>query len=162
MKQPAVIFDRDGTLASVAFTAPTTKNNDDWRNYNASLPFDAPVPIVAGLLRSIRPGVTRIMTSGRMEGDWAGDLRRRWAMRDWLNKHALPIDHLYMRRGGDQRADSIVKREMYLNLIEPIFDVRFVVDDRPQVCDGWRELGLPVLQVTDPVILPPIFGSTDG
>lgn len=159
-RMPAVIFDRDGTLASVAYTAPTDRSDSSWRNYNASLPFDAPVPVVAGLLRSIRPGVVRIMTSGRMEGDWDGDKRRRFAMRDWLYKHDLPIDLLFMRRGGDTRRDSIVKREIYERDIAPYFDVRYVVDDRQQVVDEWREMGLPVLQVVDPVILPPIFGGT--
>ena len=36
------------------------------------------------------------------------------------------------------------------------FDVRYVIDDRPQVCDIWRELGLRVMQVVDPGIEPPI------
>lgn len=156
-KQKAVIFDRDGTLASVAHTAPTDGSTSSWLNYNSSLRFDAPVPVVAALLRSIRPGVARIMTSGRAEGDWPGDRRRRFAMNDWLHKHDLPITHLFMRSGGDQRKDSIVKAEIFHRDIEPFFDVLFVVDDREQVVVGWRELGLPVLQVVDPVILPPIF-----
>ena len=135
MKQKAVIFDRDGTLASVKYIAPQTRNNEDWAAYNAALPFDSPVPVVAGLLHSIRPGVLRIMTSGRMEGDWPGDRRRRFQMKSWLHKHNLPIDILLMRSGGDTRRDSIVKREIYETAIEPICDVCYVVDDRPQVCD---------------------------
>lgn len=99
------------------------------------------------------------MTSGRMEGDWPGDRRRRFQMQDWLYKHRIPIDILHMRSGGDTRQDSIVKREMYERDIEPYFDVKYVIDDRPQVCDAWRSLGLPVLQVVDPVILPPIFNQ---
>lgn len=154
--QDAVIFDRDGTLASVAHCAPSDKSASSWRNYNAALRFDAPVPIVAGLLRSVRPGITRIMTSGRAEGDWPGDRHRRFAMQDWLHKHDLPIDLLLMREGGDQRRDSIVKEEIYHRDIEPFFRVLFVVDDRPQVVQTWRDLGLPVLQVTDPGIMPPI------
>jgi FMN phosphatase YigB (HAD superfamily) len=160
-KPPAVIFDRDGTLASVKYCAPTTDNRQDWLNYNSALRFDAPVPIVVGLLRSIRPGVTRIMTSGRMSGNHPGDLRLRFAMQDWLYKHDLPIDLLYMRTGGDHRRDSVVKEEIYRQFIEPHFDVRYVVDDRPQVVELWRSLGLPVLAVTDPDILPPIAKEFD-
>jgi hypothetical protein len=158
MKQPAVIFDRDGTLASVAHVAPKDRSQDSWGAFNASLPFDAPVPVVAGLLRSIKPGVVRIMTSGRSQGDYPGDRRRLYQMRDWLSKHDLPIDLVIMRPGGDQRRDSVVKRQMYDQIIAPRFDVRFVVDDRPQVVDMWRDLGLPVLAVKDPGILPPIAG----
>lgn len=161
MRTPAVIFDRDGTLASVAYCAPSDRSDASWAAYNAALPFDAPVPHVAALLRSIRPGVVRIMTSGRAAGDYRGDTRRRSLMVAWLRKHDLPIDVLIMRKGGDQRRDSIVKREMYDDLIAPRFDVRYVVDDRQQVVDMWRDdLGLPVLQVVDPDILPAIAQQT--
>lgn len=159
-KQPAVIFDRDGTLASVDWCKPDDRDGESWRVYNAALPFDAVVPHVAALLRSIRPGVTRIMTSGRAEGDWPGDRRRRFLMQGWLDKHDLPIDLLLMRSGGDMRRDSIVKREMYLDLIEPFYDVRVIVDDRPQVVEMWRSLGLHVIAVTDPVIDPNIMRGT--
>lgn len=159
-RQPAIIFDRDGTLASVAHTAPSEDRSDRaWGAYNASLPFDAPVPTVAGLFRSVRPGVARIITSGRAEGDWPGDRRRRFQMNDWLHKHELVPDVLLMRSGGDKRRDSIVKTEMYEEHIEPHYDVIFVVDDRPQVVEAWGELGLPVLHVHDPGIAPPIAGG---
>jgi hypothetical protein len=140
----------------VSYIAPADKSSWAWQQYNAAMPFDAVVPRVAALLRSVRPDVTRIMVSGRAEGDWPGDRRRRFLMEDWITKWDLPIDALYMREGGDQRVDSTVKTEMYRTLIEPFFDVRCVVDDRPQVVAAWRALGLHVIQVTDPGILPPI------
>lgn len=155
-RTPAVIFDRDGTLASVKYVAPTDRAEASWAAFNAALPFDAPVPVVAALLRSVRPGVVRIMTSGRMAGDRSGDFVRYGLMRAWLTKHDLPIDRLYMRDGGDTRRDSDVKLEMYQRRIAPFYDVRLVVDDRPQVCEMWRDQGLHVLQVRDPGILPPI------
>ena len=158
MKQPAVIFDRDGTLASVAHVAPKDRSQDSWAAFNASLPFDAVVPEVAALLHAVRPGVARIMTSGRAEGDHPGDRRRRFLMQDWIAKNGLPIDLLFMRAGGDQRLDSIVKEEMFRTHIEPHFDVRVVVDDRQQVVDMWRSIGLHVIQVKDPGILPAIAG----
>lgn len=155
MRQPAVIFDRDGTLASCP-ARPNDRSDASWARFNAALAFDPPVPYVVALLRAIRPGVARIMVSGRAEGDWPGDRRRRFAMQDWIVKHDLPIDHLFMRVGGDQRRDSIVKDEILRTQIAPHFDVRFAVDDRPQVIDVWREHGIPVLAVTDPDLPFPI------
>jgi hypothetical protein len=140
----------------VAYIAPTDRSDSSWAVFNAALRFDAPVPVVVALLRSVRPGVTRIMVSGRAEGDWPGDRRRRFAMQDWLVKHRIPVDLLYMRCGGDTRLDSVVKMEMYERDIAPFYDVRVVVDDRPQVIDAWRTLGLHVAVVRDPGILPPI------
>jgi hypothetical protein len=159
MKQRAIIFDRDGTLASVAHVAPTDlRDQAQWGDFNAAMPFDAPVPEVVALLRSIHPSVARIMVSGRAAGDRVGDRRRLLQMTDWIRKHDLPIDHLFMRRGGDNRRDDVVKLDFLQNEILPRFDVRFVVDDRQQVVDMWRAQGLPVLQVKDPGILPALCG----
>jgi hypothetical protein len=158
VRQPACIFDRDGSLASVAYIAPQDRSNWAWQQYNAALPFDAVVPDVAALLRLVRPEVARIMVSGRAEGDWPGDRRRRFLMEGWIEKHDLPITHLFMRSGGDTRRDSIVKRELFERDIAPYFDVLMVVDDRPQVIQTWRDLGLYVVEVVDPDIMPPIVG----
>jgi hypothetical protein len=53
-----------------------------------------------------------------------------------------------MRRTGDRRKDSKVKREMYERTVPGTYDVLLVLDDRNQVVDMWRkELGLPCFQV---------------
>lgn len=156
MKQPAIIVDRDGTAAS-CFKRPEDRSDSSWRQFNLALPFDAAVPAVVQGLQFIRimfPHVAIIMTSGRSEGDHPGDRRRRFLMRQWVDKVSLPIDLLIMREGGDQRRDSIVKEEMYHVQIEPFYEVLFIIDDRPQVCDMWRSLGLNLIQVEDPGIEP--------
>jgi hypothetical protein len=163
-----VIVDRDGTAAScfmrhaVELRDPDEPhwhplNRKDWASFNAALPFDAVVPAVVNMLRIvrvIRPDVTIIMTSGRSEGDWPGDRRRRFVMQDWIAKHDLPVDLLLMRAGGDQRADSVVKQEILDRDIRPRFNVLLAIDDRPQVVEMWRANGIPVVQVTDPQLDP--------
>jgi hypothetical protein len=52
-----------------------------------------------------------------------------------------------MRKYGDFRQDSIVKQEIYEQLIAPDYDILCVLDDRQQVVDMWREIGLTCLQV---------------
>lgn len=159
MRQPAVIYDRDGTLASVAYCAPTDRDSEQWRVYNGLMIFDAVVPEVRQMVFDTPPGVARIMFSGRMAGDRPGDWHRYYQMWAWLNKHDIPIDFLFMRPGGDMRKDSDVKNEM-LDAILPYFDVKAAVDDRPEVCDNvWRARGIPLTQVKDPGILPPILGG---
>jgi FMN phosphatase YigB (HAD superfamily) len=150
-KQPAVIFDRDGTLFSVAHHM---EDGDvrSWYDYNGLIAFDAPVPLVAALFHSIRPGVVKIVTSGRMESC-------RYGMVCAMQKHDLVPDFLFMRRDKDQRRDSIVKAEIYHEKIEPYFDVRYVIDDRPTVVQGWKDLDLPVMAVKDPGVLPRILGG---
>ena len=167
MKPLAIILDRDGTLASV-HNGPTKRTSkgskedkEDWAAFNAALRFDALVPEVAALLRAIRPGVVRIMVSGRAEGDHPGDRRRRFAMQDWVVKYDLPIDLLFMRTGGDQRKDSVVKEEILVEKILPYYNPVVAIDDRFEVIEVWRKYGIYTIAVTnDPTRLPPIAWQT--
>lgn len=157
-KPLAVLFDRDGTLASL-HNAPVKGANDaSWQEYNAALRFDRPVPLVVGLLNAIRPGIIKIMVSGRAEGDHPGDRRRRWAMEDWLYKYQLPIDELFMREGGDRRLDSLVKHDIMVNEILPKYNPIVAVDDRPSIWNVWEDFGLYVVKVFNPGSLP-LIGS---
>ena len=66
----------------------------------------------------------------------------------WLTDNKIPYDKLLMRAEGDSRKDNIVKREIFEAEIRNNYQVWFVMDDRNQVVDMWRnEVGLKVLQV---------------
>src|SRR6266699_1448247 len=120
-KPDAIIVDRDGTLASVEYIRPDAQDKlpktraekdaikAQWAAFNAALPFDAPVPAVVEMLDAVPQDVKIIVVSGRMEGDYPGDRHRRRQVLDWLHKHDIPFNRLFMRSGGDQRKDSIVK-----------------------------------------------------
>lgn len=54
---------------------------------------------------------------------------------------------LYMRPTGDNRKDSLVKEEILRNEILPNYYVEFALDDRQQVVDHLRLMGLTVFQV---------------
>lgn len=64
----------------------------------------------------------------------------------WLTHNCPPFIKLYMRKEGDRRRDSIIKEEIYREHIEPNYDVLCVFDDRQQVVDMWREIGLKCFQ----------------
>ena len=68
----------------------------------------------------------------------------------WLEKVAK-FTHfmLFMRKEGDFRKDSIVKLEIFNKHIRNDYDVSFVLDDRNQVVEMWRSLGLTCMQVAD-------------
>lgn len=152
-KIDAVIFDRDGTLFSVQHHMGP-KGPRDWGSFNANCADDCVVPAVAALFKLVRdncPGVKVIITSGREDHTRANMLLG-------MERHDVVPDLLFMRKSGDQRKDSIVKAEIYAQEIEPHYNVLFVVDDRPQVVEGWRKLGLKVIAVTDPGGIPPCAG----
>ena len=63
----------------------------------------------------------------------------------WLADNGITYDSLFSRPIGDNRKDFIVKKEIYDYYIAPYYNIRLVVDDRPQVIREWRRLGLPVI-----------------
>ena len=65
---------------------------------------------------------------------------------EWLRLNCPPFIKLYMRKTGDFRKDAVVKEEIYRKHIEPFYDVFCVFDDRNQVVDMWRSLGLKCFQ----------------
>lgn len=67
----------------------------------------------------------------------------------FLAKHGIKYMNLFMRKQGDFRKDSVIKREIYEQHIKDKYEVHFVLDDRNQVVQLWRELGLKCLQVAD-------------
>jgi hypothetical protein len=65
----------------------------------------------------------------------------------WLKENKINFDNIYMRKTGDFRKDSIIKKEIYDEFIKDKYTVMGVFDDRPQVVRMWKELGLFVFNV---------------
>jgi predicted kinase len=70
----------------------------------------------------------------------------------WLEINNCPpraYHKLYMRKSKDYRKDSVVKYELFDHHVRSLYRVDFVFDDRNQVVEMWRKLGLTCLQVAD-------------
>lgn len=140
----AIIVDIDGTVALKGERSPF-----DWANVHQDTPNEPIVRMVESL--AVAADVVWLFISGR-------DEICRDATTTWLQQH-MPIASgksttasdimLWMRPVGDVRKDAVVKREIYDNHIAGKYYVRFVLDDRNQVVEMWRELGLTCLQVAD-------------
>ncbi len=128
----AWLVDVDGTLALMSGRSPY-----DWHRVGEDDPNHPVVDLVRGLAGS---GHAIVVVSGR-------DGSCRAQTRDWLVRHGIPFDDLLMREAGDQRKDSIVKREIFEAQIRPRWQVRGVLDDRQQVVAMWRAIGLTCAQV---------------
>lgn len=129
-----ILCDIDGTLAHMGARSPF-----DWHRVGE----DTRDVVVADILTQYSDTYDIIMLSGR-------DSVCRQETIDWLNRFAVPYKQLLMRAEGDNRRDNIVKRELYEQYIAGKYNVVFVLDDRDQVVDMWRnELGLKCLQVAD-------------
>ncbi len=73
----------------------------------------------------------------------------------WLNVNNITFDTLLMRdandvdKRGNKRPDYMVKYDIFNEHIRDQYNVAYVLDDRKQVVDMWRRLGLKCLQVQD-------------
>lgn len=130
-----MMFDVDGTLALRVSRAPF-----EWDKVSQ----DSPNQPVIEVMKALRmQGYQIIYVSGRPE-------KTRIDTEAWLLKHCGADGKLFMRPDGDNRKDSIVKREIFEIAIAPNYEVLSVFDDRSQVVEMWRhELGLTCFQVAD-------------
>lgn len=129
----AVITDIDGTVAHMN----GKRGPFDWKKVGVD---DIDQPMVDTLKMLKATGTTIIACSGR-----DGSCRQETS--DWLTAAEVPFDHLFMRPANDYRKDSIIKKEIYENDIKGKFNIIMVYDDRDQVVEVWRNLGLKCAQV---------------
>jgi hypothetical protein len=149
MMDKAVIVDLDGTVALIdrrRELAMKPNGKLDWDIFlnpdNLSLDEpNEPIIKLVQLLESVAYSV--VIVSGRKH-------RMLRATILWLIKHNIPYHALFIRKPKDYRSDVIVKREIYDQYIDGVWDVKWVLDDRKRVVDMWRnELNLTVLQVAE-------------
>jgi hypothetical protein len=130
-----VIFDLDGTFAFLGDRSPYDASRAEHDEVNQAVHF------VYEAIRRGKPETVVLLVSGR-EDRWRPETER------WLERHGIIADGLFMRRAGDRRKDTVVKREIYERHIAGQYSVRVVFDDRDQVVRLWRdELNLPCFQV---------------
>ena len=130
----AIIVDVDGTLAHMTDRSP----------YDYGRVSEDVVDVdVARLVRLMHGSGTKVLIVSGRRSDCIE------VTRQWLVDNDVPFDELWQREPGDDtRHDYLIKEELFRKHIEGRYSVRFVLDDRDQVVNMWREtLGLKVLQV---------------
>lgn len=86
-----------------------------------------------------------IYLSGREE-------KYRFPTIQFLLQHGCPggsEPKLFMRETGDKRTDWIVKGELFYGHVYGKYYIDFVLDDRNQVVNFWRHIGLTCFQVAE-------------
>jgi predicted kinase len=135
------IFDIDGTLAIMGNRSPY-----DWAKVGLDT-VNQPVVKILEMIISSDPRIVKlariIILSGR-------DSVCREETIEWLEDNGIDEwDGFWMRPEGDTRKDSIIKQELYEQHIKGKYNVLGIFDDRNQVVEMWRSLGLPCFQVAE-------------
>lgn len=153
------IFDIDGTIADcshrlhhiqppaglIHFEPGETDWKPDWDTFYSLCVNDKPIDNVCHLLRilQMKPYIEIIFITGRSE---------KWREHtvEWLKRQGClhPV-YLLMRADGDHRPDYEIKKEIYDEHIKDKFNVLGVFEDRDQVVQMWRNMGLTCYQVAD-------------
>lgn len=138
--KPAIIIDIDGTLSDPSNRRHFVEGDEkDWKSFNNAMGSDAVNEWCRLIISRFEEDHRIILVSGR--SDEYRDITQKW-----LINNNIGYDALYMRKQGDYRKDSIVKQEIYNNNIKGFYNILFCIDDRQQVVDLWRSLGLVCLQ----------------
>ena len=145
MKRPAIIVDLDGTLYNNDKRRELYMNgkHKNFHKFHEAAKDDPPNIWCVELIKAMHAKGYRILFVSGRDDCWQQDTIT------WLQTHVfheLADGMLLMRKTGDSRKDSIIKEEIYRAHIEPDHDVLFAVDDRQQVVDMWRSIGIPCLQ----------------
>lgn len=147
----AILCDLDGTLALM-----NGRNPYDASTCDQDLPN---VPVIETVIAHYLRGRRIIFCSGRedkykeptiafIEKYVRSPILCDNPMKGNITNAELPIPYeLHMRKSGDMRKDSIIKEEIYNENIKGKFNVLAVLDDRDQVVQFWRSIGLTCFQV---------------
>lgn len=154
-----IICDVDGTLMNVErrviYAKRKKKSTDKVMNWDifldpiVMLEFDRPNRDVVNVIKSLWYSNYEekhvkdnniIITSARNE-------RHRDVTEKQLASAGVQYDALYLRKDGDMRPDDIVKEELLGKIKADGYNPTIAFDDRNQVVNKWRELGINCYQV---------------
>lgn len=121
-------------------TTLVEKYDPDWTAFFNAMDKDAPIHSVIKLVRAISQIYDITYITGR-------PMSHRDVTLNWLRENRLPLGNLVMRATGDHRPDFEVKEELYNDYVIPFIGVAdIVIEDRDQVVEMWRAMGITCLQ----------------
>ena len=127
----AIIVDVDGTLAHMQGRGPF-----EW----ARVREDRCNQTIKNVVNSYQGNV--IIFSGR-DGCCKDDTIA------WLKDNNIRFNEIYMRAEKNIEKDSVIKRRLFDDCIRGRYNIEYVLDDRNQVVEMWRGMGLTCLQVAE-------------
>ena len=142
--KPFVLCDLDGTLCDIEHRLHFVKDVEkkDWKNFFMNIPMDKiRVDTLELLNKYSQEGHEIIFVSARPD-------TYRYDTERWLDLHCpVAYSTVIMRRGGDSRPDTDVKKQIFDTYFKDKYPIETVIDDRPSVIRMWREQGLNVIDV---------------
>lgn len=143
-----IVCDLDGTLANVdhrrKYVRVEKPDKPNWKKFFDKMVDDPVNTWCSELITMMSDRYPIVYATGR-PADYEFETK------GWLEKNGLMLGgaKLFMREAGDYRSDRIVKQNILDFEIKTRYDILFVVDDRKQVVDMWRDNSYTVLQCAE-------------
>lgn len=138
----AIIFDMDGTLCDVSSIRHyVTGDRKDFRAFHEASRFMPTIGMVEDAARRAAARGFRVLVVT------ARDARFERATRDFLVRHAIPCDALFMRPWGDQRRDTSVKADILATIRDLGYRPVLAYDDREDIAGVWTAAGIPTILI---------------
>jgi uncharacterized HAD superfamily protein len=135
-----IIVDIDGTISDCRHRMHhILKDKKDWDAFHAEIHLDQPIQPVASIVRSLQPLSFIIICTGR-------PVEYRKQTLEWLDKHKIRANELFMRCTGDYRPADIVKEEMLHVMHCKGHNPQLAFEDKQSCVDMWRRNGIICLQ----------------
>ena len=143
-----VLVDVDGTIAHMGKGEKWGRGPFEWDKVLN----DKPKTNVIKLVQDLWTADNRIIFLTGRDGVAIEDTKK------WINLHVFnPLGitdafsareaDIYIRTAGDMRPDCVIKEELLRANILPKYNVKFALDDRNQMVDHYRALGIECWQV---------------
>lgn len=153
--QRAYIFDIDGVLADCSHRLHFIQQEPkDWKRFYENSDKDEVILSNKNTLRLLRNALHGYQTRGILFVTGRSEAYRELTM-NWLKTKVwgrfgnFYDDMLFMRKDGDHRPDYVIKKEIYENEIKCQYEILGIFEDRTQVVQMWRALGLTCYQVCE-------------
>lgn len=139
-KKQAVCFDADGTMSDPTHRRHFVRSDakKDWKGFFEGMKDDPVHHWCRAIANSMFPHYEVLIVSARPDN-------YRELTEQWLKDKTVSYDKLLMRKAGDYRPDTITKEQIFEFEIKPYYDILFVIDDRKNVIDQWRKMGVVCL-----------------
>lgn len=137
MTRDAVILDLDGTLVDTSGVEHLLEGEDrDFRAFQEAAVACPPNPAMVALAREQAAAGRAVLVVSSREYIWLDPTL------DWLVRHEVPHEGVYLRIVGDYRQDAVVKREILDDIVADGYRVLAAWDDKDRVTQMWREQGI--------------------
>jgi len=131
---------KNGVISDIDYTLsiPTDRDTYDFMN---SLK-DKINPFIYNIISSIDTSTTSLLiVTGREE-------KFKAITKEFLIKNNITYHTLFMRKNDDNRSNEIIKKEIFINLIKPKWNILYTLDDNIETVKMYNsELGLNSLLV---------------